>query len=100
LIIAARLGAGVDCARTSYLRNVLRRNTTMANAREIVEKHVKAALEEAAASSYPRDAVARVLFDEVLKLYKMDRSPEDIASELTAAAENMDADDGIAFMRP
>ena len=55
----------------------------MANAREIVEKHVKAALEEAAASSYPRDAVARVLFDEVLKLYKMDRSPEDIASELT-----------------
>jgi HEPN domain-containing protein len=72
----------------------------MANAREIVEKHVKAALEEAAANKYPRDSVARVLFDEVIKLYKMDRSPEDIASELTAAAENMDADDGIAFMRP
>lgn len=72
----------------------------MTTVREIVEKHVQAALEEAASMKHPRDSVARILFDEVLKLYKMDRSPEDIASELTAAAENMDAGEGIAFMRP
>ncbi len=72
----------------------------MATVREIVEKHVQAALAEAEAQKFPRDSVARVMFDEVIKLYKMDRSPDDIASELTAAAENMDAGDGIAFMRP
>lgn len=72
----------------------------MTTAREIVEKHVKAALEEAADIGHPRDSVARVLFDEVIKLYRMDRQPDDIAGELMAAAENMDAGDGIAFMRP
>jgi len=72
----------------------------MTTAREIVEKHVQAALDEAADKGHPRDSVARVLFDEVIKLYRMDRDPSDIASELSAAAENMDADDGIAFMRP
>lgn len=68
--------------------------------REIVEKHVQAALSEAAEAGHPRDSVARVLFDEVIKLYRMDRDPDDIAGELMAAAENMDAGDGIAFMRP
>ncbi|MGD1933842.1 MAG: hypothetical protein ACFB0Z_04915 [Candidatus Phaeomarinobacter sp.] len=72
----------------------------MTTAREIVEKHVQAALAEAAEAGQPRDSVARVLFDEVIKLYRMDREPEDIAGELMAAAENMDAGDGIAFMRP
>ncbi|CDO60656.1 MULTISPECIES: hypothetical protein [Parvibaculaceae] len=72
----------------------------MATAREIVEKHVQAALDEAAETGHPRDSVARVLFDQVIKLYRMDRQPDDIASELMAAAENMDAGDGIAFMRP
>lgn len=72
----------------------------MTTAREIVERHVTAALEEAEASRIPRDSVARVLFDEVIRLYRLDRSPQDIAGELTAAAENLDASDGIAFMRP
>lgn len=72
----------------------------MTTAREIVERHVKAALAEAEQERIPRDSVARVLFDEVIRLYRLDRSPEDIAGELTAAAENLDADEGIAFMRP
>lgn len=72
----------------------------MTTVREIVEKHVQAALSEAEAQKFPRDSVARVLFDEVIKLYRQDREPDDIASELMAAAENMDAGDGIAFMRP
>lgn len=72
----------------------------MTTAREIVERHVKAALAEAEGAKVPRDSIARVMFDEVIKLYRLDRTPDDIASELTAAAENMDAGEGIAFMRP
>lgn len=72
----------------------------MTTAREIVERHMQAALEEAAENRVPRDSIARILFDEVIKLYRLDRSPQDIAGELTAAAENLDAAEGIAFMRP
>jgi len=72
----------------------------MATVRDIVHKHVEAALAEAAAQNHSPDTVARVLFDEVIKLYRIDRTAADIASELMAAAENLDADEGIAFMRP
>jgi hypothetical protein len=70
------------------------------SAHELVSNHVRAALDEAAKRSIGSDVVARCLLSEAIRLFKRDRSNDDIAAELTAAAENLDEHMPLAFIRP
>ena len=72
----------------------------MTKARDIVTRHVEAALKEAEAEKIPADTIGRLLFEKVLHIYRAERSPEDIASELISAAENINPDEDYMFMRP
>jgi hypothetical protein len=67
---------------------------------ELVSRHVAAALEEAGAYSISSDVVARCLLSEAIRLFKCHRSNADIAAELAAAADNLDEDAPLAFIRP
>ena len=67
---------------------------------ELVGRHVEAALEEARSHAISSDVVARCLLSEAIRLFKRERSNDDIAAELTAAADNLDEDAPLAFMRP
>ncbi len=67
---------------------------------ELVSRHVEAALAEATTRSISSDVVARCLLSEAIRLFKKDRSNDDIAAELTAAADNLDEDAPLAFIRP
>jgi hypothetical protein len=66
----------------------------------LVSRHVEAALAEAAAQSIAPDVVARCLLSEAIRLFKKDRSNDDIAAELAAAADNLDDDTPLVFIRP
>ena len=71
------------------------------SAYEMVSRHVQAALAEAAKQSISDDVVARCLLSEAIRLFKATpRSNGDIAAELTAAADNLDDDTPLVFMRP
>lgn len=72
----------------------------MTKARDIVTRHVEAALEEAAAEKIPADSIGRLLLEKAIDIYRAERPIADIASELTAAAENLDPDGDYMFMRP
>lgn len=67
---------------------------------ELVARHVAAALEEARARSIDADVVARCLLSEAIRLFRQGRPIEDIAAELTAAADNLDENEPLAFIRP
>jgi hypothetical protein len=67
---------------------------------EMVARHVEAALAEAAAQSIAADVVARCLLSEAIRLFKHSRSNDDIAAELAAAADNLDEDSPLIFIRP
>lgn len=67
---------------------------------QLVAKHVEAALAEAAGQSISDDVVARCLLSEAIRLFKKGRANDDIAAELTAAADNLDDDNPLVFMRP
>lgn len=67
---------------------------------QLVARHVAAALREAADRQIAEDVVARCLLSEAIRLFKHGRSNDDIAAELTAAADNLDDDTPLAFMRP
>lgn len=67
---------------------------------EMIARHVEAALKEADARSIARDVVARCLLSEAIRIFREQRSIDDIAAELTAAAENLDEDAPLAFIRP
>lgn len=67
---------------------------------QLVARHVEAALTEAAACKIGEDVVARCLLSEAIRLFKRGRSNEDIAAELAAAADNLDDDSPLIFMRP
>ena len=70
------------------------------SAHEMVSRHVQAALAEAAKQSISDDVVARCFLSEAIRLFKVARSNDDIAAELTAAADNLDDDTPLVFMRP
>ena len=76
------------------------KETDMTTAREIATRAMDAALSEAEAANVATDAVARVMLEKVLHIYKQTRSIEDIASELVSTAENLDPDTDYTFMRP
>jgi O-methyltransferase involved in polyketide biosynthesis len=67
---------------------------------EMVARHVAAALAEAAARSIADDVVARCLLSEAIRIFKHGRSNDDIAAELAAAADNLDEDSPLIFIRP
>jgi hypothetical protein len=67
---------------------------------ELVARHVTAALQEAAAHSVSSDVVARCLLSEAIRIFRQQRSIDDIAAELMAAADNLDEDAPLAFIRP
>jgi len=67
---------------------------------QLVARHVEAALAEAAERKIDEDVVARCLLSEAIRIFKLGRSNDDIAAELTAAAENLDDDSPLVFMRP
>jgi hypothetical protein len=67
---------------------------------QLVARHVEAALVEAARSGIADDIVARCLLSEAIRIFKLSRPNDDIAAELTAAADNLDDDSPLAFIRP
>lgn len=67
---------------------------------QLVARHVEAALNEAAERQIDIDVVARCLLSEAIRLFKQGRSNDDIAAELTAAADNLDDDTPLVFIRP
>lgn len=67
---------------------------------ELVARHVAAALREAADHSISSDVVARCLLSEAIRIFRQERSIDDVAAELAAAADNLDEDAPLAFIRP
>ncbi len=67
---------------------------------EMVARHVEAALREASGRSISSDVVARCLLSEAIRIFRQQRSIEDISAELMAAADNLDEDAPLAFIRP
>lgn len=67
---------------------------------ELVARHVSAALQEASTRSISSDVVARCLLSEAIRIFREQRSIDDIAAELTAAIDNLDEDAPLAFIRP
>ncbi len=67
---------------------------------ELVARHTAAALREAASRSISSDVVARCLLSEAIRIFREQRSIEDVAAELTAAIDNLDEDAPLAFIRP
>jgi hypothetical protein len=72
----------------------------MTSARDIVSPHIDALLEEARAHQIPGDALGRVLFEQVLRIWREERSLEDIRAELETAIDHLDPDEDFGFMRP
>jgi len=67
---------------------------------ELVARHVMAALDDAAKYAISSDVVARCLLSEAIRIFRQQRSIADVAAELTAAADNLDEDAPLAFIRP
>ena len=67
---------------------------------QLVSRHVEAALGEAMARGIADDVVARCLLSEAIRIFKRQRPNDDIAAELTAAADNLDDDSPLIFIRP
>lgn len=72
----------------------------MTTARDIAAPHFEAAIDEAREKQLSTDAVARIFFEGVLRIWRQTRSPEDIRAELIEAAEHLDPDEDFMFMRP
>ncbi|HAC60113.1 hypothetical protein [Parvibaculum sp.] len=72
----------------------------MTTARDIIEPHIEAALAEAAEKKISSDAMARIMFEKVLHIWRDVRAPEDIKAELMEAADHLDPDEDFMFMRP
>lgn len=66
---------------------------------ELVNRHVEAALVEAAANGVPSETVASNLITEAVRILKGHRPLDDIRSELQFAIENLE-DRDYEFMRP
>jgi hypothetical protein len=70
------------------------------SAYQMVSKYIEQALAEAAGKSISDDVVARCLLSEAIRIFRRSRTNEDIAAELTAAADNLDEDSPLIFIRP
>jgi hypothetical protein len=72
----------------------------MTTARDIVVPHIEAALKEAGELQIPGDSIARVMFEQVLRIWRETRDFEDIRAEIIEAADHLDPDEDFNFMRP
>lgn len=72
----------------------------MTKVRDIVDAHIDTMMKEVTEAGQSPDAAARILFEHVLRIWRETRTPDDIASELTYAADNIDPDEDYMFMRP
>lgn len=72
----------------------------MSGDRELVQRHFAKLLEEARARGMPDDVIGRMVLNEVVELWKAQRSIEDIAGQLKFVADNLDPDLEYEFMRP
>ena len=72
----------------------------MSAQKDLVGRHVEAMLAEAAEANIPSDLIGRELLNQAIAVFQLERSVEDIASELTFTAENLDPDTEFTFMRP
>lgn len=67
---------------------------------QLVAGHIEAALAEAGGKGISEDVVARCLLSEAIRIFQRSRTNDDIAAELTAAADNLDEASPLAFIRP
>lgn len=67
---------------------------------QMVSRHVEAALAEGAGQGIAGDVVARCLLSEAIRIFRLGRTNDDIAAELTAAIDNLDEDAPLSFIRP
>ncbi|MDO8423550.1 MAG: hypothetical protein Q7S99_15465 [Parvibaculum sp.] len=72
----------------------------MTSARDIVTKHVDAMKADADAEQIPGDVLGRIMFEQVLRIWRESRTLDDIRSELETAIEHLDPDEDFTFMRP
>lgn len=72
----------------------------MTSARDIVTKHVEAMMADANAEQIPGDVLGRIMFEQVLRIWRESRTLEDIRTELETSIEHLDPDEDFAFMRP
>tara|TARA_R110000868_G_scaffold142460_2_gene359823 strand:- start:593 stop:811 length:219 start_codon:yes stop_codon:yes gene_type:complete len=72
----------------------------MTSARDIVTKHVDAMIAEAKGEQVPTDVLGRIMFEQVLRIWRESRTLEDIRAELETAVEHLDPDEDFTFMRP
>jgi hypothetical protein len=70
------------------------------SAYDIAKRHFEAAMASADEERQDPDAVARALFDFVLRKYLESRSVSDVQSELRFVADNCDPETDFMFMRP
>lgn len=68
--------------------------------RDVVKRHLASLLAEAQAKGIPEEMVGRMLLDEILALWRQQRTLKDLAAELRYTFENLDPDMDPAFMRP
>jgi len=68
--------------------------------REIVQRHVAALMQEAAAARVPGDVVGRLLLEQTIAIWRAHRADADIQSELRFTADHLDPDTDFEFMRP
>jgi hypothetical protein len=68
--------------------------------RELVRAHLSTLLDEAHEQGIPDDTLGRLLLEAVIDIWSRERSLDDIGSELSFTAENLDPDMDYAFMRP
>ena len=66
----------------------------------IARRHLEALFEEADAKSVSREAVARALLNEILRVWAEERPWQDVADELRFTAEHLEPDQDFMFMRP
>lgn len=72
----------------------------MESDKQLVERHVKALLEEAAKRRVPNDVIGRFLLQATVELWRQERPWQDVARELAYVAESLDPDFDHEFMRP
>jgi hypothetical protein len=70
------------------------------SATDIARRHVESALAEGARHGRSADAMARAILGLVIEVFRRERSPDDVRSELEFAAEHAAEDEDFPFLRP
>ena len=79
---------------------LLGKRQKMTSARDIITPHMDVILKEGAENQIPGDVLGRILFEQVLRIWRECRSLEDIRQELLESIDHLDPDEDFMFMRP